>query len=210
MAITGVDAFKSKLVGGGARANMFQVTCNFPAFAGGNTELASFMIKGAQLPGSSIGMIEVPFRGRKLKIAGDRTFDTWTITILNDTNMAIRSAFEAWMNAINNHIVNTGKSNPADYQTDMQIDQLDKAGNSVKSYTFRGAFPTMVSSIDMSYDTNDAIEEFTVELNYQYWTSNSTPSSGNVGAKFGIGSAGASIAASVNLGGVTVGAGITI
>lgn len=174
MATLGVDDFKSKLVGGGARANLFKVTCNFPAYAGGNTELASFMIKGAALPASTIAEISVPFRGRKLKIAGDRTFDTWTITVLNDTKMEIRNAFERWMNGINSHATNVGRANPRDYQTDMTVEQLDKSGNVTKKYTIRGSFPTAVAQIDLSYDTNDAIEEFTVELQYQYWESNTT------------------------------------
>jgi len=174
MATLGVDDFKSKLVGGGARPNLFKVTCNFPAYAGGNTELASFMIKGAALPASTVAPIEVPFRGRKLKIAGDRTFDAWTITVLNDTKMEVRNAFERWMNGINSHVTNTGKANPRDYQTDMTVEQLDKAGIVTKTYTIRGAFPASVAQIDLSYETNDAIEEFAVELQYQYWESNTT------------------------------------
>jgi len=169
-----VDDFKSKLVGGGARANLFKVICNFPAVAGGNTELASFMIKGATLPASTVAPIEVPFRGRKLKVAGDRTFEAWSITVINDNNMAIRNAFEKWMNYINQHAANAGSSNPASYQTDMTVQQLDREGNVVKSYTFRGTFPTSISAIELNYETNDAIEEFTVELNYQYWESKGT------------------------------------
>jgi len=174
MATLGVDDFKSKLVGGGARANLFKVTCNFPSLAGGNTELASFMIKGASLPGSTIQAIEIPFRGRKLKIAGDRSFDVWSITVINDTKMEIRNAFERWMNSMNAHVANTGLTNPRDYQTDMTVEQLDKAGNVSKKYTIRGAFPVGVAAIELNYDTNDQIEEFTVELQYQYWESDTT------------------------------------
>ena len=164
-----VDDFKAKLVGGGARPNLFKVICNFPAATGGKTELASFMIKGASLPSSVIAPIEVSFRGRKLKIAGDRTFEAWTITVINDNDMHIRNAFEKWMNYINQHLANAGSSNPASYQTDMTVQQLDREGKVVKSYNFRGVFPTNVAAIDLNYATNDEIEEFTVELNYQYW-----------------------------------------
>ena len=174
MAILGVDDFKSKLVGGGARANLFKATVNFPAIAGGNVELTSFLIKGAQLPASTIGAINVPFRGRQVLIAGDRTFEPWTINVINDTDFSIRNAFERWMNAINQHRNNTGLTNPVDYQADMQVAQLDKAGNEVKVYNFRGTFPTAVSAIDLSYESTDAIEEFTVELQVQYWESDTT------------------------------------
>jgi hypothetical protein len=169
-----VDDFKSKLIGGGARPNLFKAIVNFPAYAQGDTELTSFMCKGAQLPGSVIAQIDVPYRGRQLKIAGDRTFENWTITVLNDTGMEVRNAMERWMNGMNEHVNNTGLSNPTDYQADMAIEQLDKSGNVTKTYTIRGAYPVNVSSIDLSYDSNDAIEEFTVELAYQYWESSTT------------------------------------
>jgi hypothetical protein len=174
MAILGVDDFKSKLVGGGARPNLFKATVNFPSFAGGDIELTSFLIKGASLPASTIGAINVPFRGRQVVIAGDRTFEPWTITVINDIDFKVRNAFERWMNAINQHGQNTGLTNPVDYQADMQVAQLDKAGNEVKTYNFRGCFPTQLSAIDVSYESTDAIEEFTVELQVQYWESNTT------------------------------------
>ena len=174
MATLGVDDFKSKLIGGGARPNLFKAIVNFPAYAAGDTELTSFMCKGAQLPGSIIAQLDVPFRCRQLKIAGDRTFENWTITVINDTGMEVRNAMERWMNGMNEHVNNTGLSNPTDYQADMAIEQLDKAGNITKTYTIRGAYPINVSAIDLSYETNDAIEEFTVELAYQYWEADTT------------------------------------
>lgn len=174
MAILGVDDFKSKLVGGGARANMFKATVNFPGYAGGDVELTSFMIKAAQLPSSVIAPITVPFRGRQLQIAGDRTFEPWTVTVINDTGFEVRDAMERWMNGINQHNANTGISNPTDYQADLIVDQLDKAGEIVKTYTFRGCFPTNMSTIELSYDSENQIEEFTVEFQVQYWESNTT------------------------------------
>tara|TARA_B100001057_G_C22786606_1_gene925849 strand:- start:350 stop:877 length:528 start_codon:yes stop_codon:yes gene_type:complete len=174
MAILGVDDFKAKLTGGGARPNLFKATINFPAYAGGDSEFTSFMVKGAGLPASVIANIDVPFRGRQLKIAGDRTFEPWTITIINDSEMRVRNSFETWMSGINNHVENTGLQNPTDYQADMIVEQLGKDGSVTKTYTLRGAYPTNVSQIDLSYDTNDQIEEFTVEINYQYWESNTT------------------------------------
>tara|TARA_R100001126_G_scaffold79453_1_gene47880 strand:+ start:175 stop:702 length:528 start_codon:yes stop_codon:yes gene_type:complete len=174
MAILGVDDFKSKISGGGARANMFKATINFPAYAGGDAEFTSFMVKSAGLPASNLGIIEIPFRGRILKIAGDRTFEPWTITILNDAQFKVRDSFETWMNGINEHVNNTGLVNPIDYQADMIVEQLNADGSTAKTYTLRAAFPTNVSQIDVSYDSNDTIEEFTVELQYQYWESNTT------------------------------------
>jgi len=174
MAILGVDDFKSKLVGGGARANLFKTTLNFPSYAGGDVELTSFLCKAAQLPASQMTEIIVPFRGRQLKVAGDRTFDVWTVTIINDTDFSIRNAFEQWMNGMNSHSENNGLTNPLEYQSDLAVDQLDKDGTSLKTYNFRGCFPTEISAIELSYETNDAIEEFTVTFQVQYWESNTT------------------------------------
>tara|TARA_B110000908_G_scaffold85061_1_gene101645 strand:- start:78 stop:608 length:531 start_codon:yes stop_codon:yes gene_type:complete len=171
MAILGVDDFKSKLTGGGARPNLFKATLNFPLGITTDNEKASFMCKAASLPSSVIAPIMVPFRGRQLQIAGDRTFEPWTVTIINDTDMSVRNAFEKWMNEINNHTTGGGLTNPASYDADMSIEQLDKAGNSLKRYDIKGVWPTNVSAIELSYDTADTIEEFTVELQVTYWES---------------------------------------
>jgi hypothetical protein len=196
-----LEDFKARLIGGAARPNLFEVELNFPSFAtGANTnagtdktrtvsELTRFMIKSANLPASNIGVIEVPFRGRTLKIAGDRTFDVWTITVINDVDFTIRTAFEKWMNAINKHDDNSGLINPAQYQRDAIVKQfgrtsiasansnvvspaITKSGDAIpvlKAYRFYGIFPTAVSAIDLSYDSSDTIEEFTVDLQVQWW-----------------------------------------
>ena len=174
MAILGVDDFKAKLKGGGARANLFKATINFPTYAGGDVELTSFMCKAAQLPASLMAEIEIPFRGRILKIAGDRTFDTWDVTVINDTDFNVRNAMERWMNGINGHTTNEGLVNPTDYQADLIVEQLDKNGDSLKTYNFRGSFPTVVSPIDVSYEATNTIEEFGVTFQVQYWESNTT------------------------------------
>jgi len=174
MAILGVDDFKAKLKGGGARANLFQATINFPAYADGDAELTSFMCEAAQLPGSTMGFIEVPFRGRRLKLSGDRAFEPWTVTIINDTEMSIRNAMERWMNGINSHSTNTGIANPLAYEADLKVEQLDKANEVIKTYNLRGAFPTSVSPIDLSYGSENEIERFSVEFQFQYWESNTT------------------------------------
>jgi hypothetical protein len=169
MANTSISDFKSKLVGGGARANLFQVTVNFPSLAGGNNELASFLITAASLPASLIASITIPFRGRQMQVAGDRHFEPWNITVINDNSFSIRNAFEVWMNAINAHAANTGLTNPSAYSSDMQVDQLDKAGNVVQTYNMRSCFPTAISAIDLSNSNENTIEQFTVELQVLYW-----------------------------------------
>jgi len=174
MAILGVDDFKSKLVGGGARSNMFKVTCNFPSYAQGDVELSSFMIKGAQFPSSVVAPIPVLFRGRQLQIAGDRTFEPVSLTVINDVGFEVRNAFERWMNGINEHNNNSGISNPTDYMADMIVEQLNKQGEVTKTYDLRGVFPTNLSTIELSYDNENQIEEFTVEMQVQYWESNTT------------------------------------
>lgn len=174
MAILGVDDFKSKLRGGGARANLFKATINFPAYAGGDVELTSFMCRSAQLPASSTGVIEIPFRGRLLKIAGDRTFDDWNVSIFNDTNFGTRDAMERWLNGINAHTGNSGLVNPVDYQADLVVEQLDRDETVLKKYNFRGAFPIAMTGIQLDYAQQGEIETFDVQFAIQYWESNTT------------------------------------
>ena len=167
-----ITDFKSKLTGGGARPNLFEVVLAFPDSAPADSNVldkARFLVKAAALPASNITPIDIPFRGRILKIAGDRTFDTWTITVLNDTDFAIRSAFEKWMNAINKLSDNTGLNDPATYQADAYVHQLDRNGQTLRTYHFYDLFPTNISAIDLSYDTTDTIQEFTVEMQVHWW-----------------------------------------
>jgi hypothetical protein len=184
-----ISDFKSRLVGGGARPNLFECVINFPDFIENDNDLDEdmrFMIKAASMPASTINVIDVPFRGRNLKVAGDRTFDPWTITIINDTNFKIRNRFEKWMNYMNRHDDNAGVITPASYQREMYVYQLGRGtvndgstGASLpdtgsklpvlKTYKFYGCFPTNVSAIDLSYDQADSIEEFTVDLQVHWW-----------------------------------------
>ena len=169
-----ITDFKSKLVGGGARPNLFEVELAFPeeiAIDNDVKDKARFLVKAAALPASNITPIDVNFRGRILKIAGDRTFDTWTITVINDTDFSIRSAFEKWMNSINRLSDATGTNNPADYQEDAYVHQLDRDGSTLRTYRFYDIFPTNISQMDLSYETVDTIEEFTVELQVLYFES---------------------------------------
>ena len=171
-----INEFKSRLRGGGARANQFKVTLPFPGYAsvGGETSDLAFLCRATAIPGQSVGPIAIPFRGRQLQIAGDRTFEPWTITVLNDTDFKLYRAFERWMNGINNMTDNEGLTNPVDYQVDIFVDQLDRNGATLKSYTLRGAYPTTLDDIALSYATNNAIEEFNCSLTYQYFETDTT------------------------------------
>jgi len=171
-----INDFKAKLAGGGARANQFKVTMPFPGYAqvGGEIEDLAFLCTATSIPAMDIGNINVPFRGRQIKIAGDRTFAAWSITVLNDTNFKLRNAFERWQNGINNMTDNEGLSNPVDYQVDVFVDQLDRNGNTLKSYTLRGAYPIGIAAIPLNYETNNAVEDFDVTFEYQYFETNTT------------------------------------
>ncbi|MEC7687712.1 MAG: hypothetical protein VX514_01575 [Candidatus Thermoplasmatota archaeon] len=182
-----LDAFKGRMIGGGARPNLFECELYFPddAIPEGTTRDAltdrtRFLVKAANLPASNISPINIPFRGRNLKVAGDRTFDPWTITIINDVDFGIRTAFERWMNLINKHEDNAGLTDPTSYQKDLYVKQLGRAevqGSNpttnaqipvLKQYRFLGTFPTNVSDIALSYDSSDTIEEFSVTLEVQW------------------------------------------
>ena len=171
-----INDFKAKLSGGGARANQFKVVMPFPGYAqvGGEIEDLAFLCQGTSLPEMTIGSFPVAFRGRQIKIAGDRTIAAWTITVLNDTDFKLRNAFERWQNGINNMSDNEGLVNPADYQVDTFIDHLDRNGNVIKSYTLRGAYPTSVAAIDLTYEAKTEIEDFDVTFEYQYFETNTT------------------------------------
>ena len=186
--------FKSTLKLGGALTNLFYVTIpEFPSYVSKDGEMLkdlSFMCKAANLPASNVASIDVPFRGRTLKVAGDRTFDPWTLTIINDEDFKIRHAMEMWMNGISKLSNNTGASNPNSYMTDAYVYQLGRGSsgqietttavpdagqgriqttkaNVLRSYRFYDIFPTAVSEIALGYDTENTIEEFTVEFQVQ-------------------------------------------
>ena len=173
--------FKSQLVGGGARPNLFEVelTTLPAAVQGWEAEKFRYLCKAAALPASNIANIDVPFRGRIFKVAGDRTFDVWTVTVINDEDFILRNAFESWMDQISKLSNNLGATEPASYMTDATVYQLGRGAvknsrdsngevNAVlKEYKFIDIFPTAISAIDLSYDTGDAIEEFTVDFQVQ-------------------------------------------
>ena len=184
-----INDFKSKLAGGGARPNLFEVSIpNLPTAATGSTpsatldnDIFSFLCKATNMPASNVASIDVPFRGRIFKVAGDRTIDNWSVTVINDEDFRLRNAFEAWMNGIAKLENNTGATSPGAYMTDAFVTQLGRGGKernstknqsgssaaALKTYKFVDIFPVNVSAIDLSYDSSDTIEEFTVEFAVQ-------------------------------------------
>jgi hypothetical protein len=181
MASSNVSSFIQR-VGQGVKPNMFMVDVNFPGSlskSADDLETTNIMCKSAALPGSNLGVIEVPFRGRTVKIAGDRTFDTWTATFFADSNMEIRGLFEDWANSINSHEGNTAErflpnQGTTGYMADLFVSQLEKddqvGGSVIRTYQLHHCFPTNVSAIDLAYDSNDQISEFTVEWQYSFFT----------------------------------------
>ena len=174
-----IDQFRAQLIGGGARANQFKVEINSPPgiAIGLPTENAAFLCKSSKLPSMELGEIELPFRGRKVYIAGDREFATeWTTTFMNDTNFAIRNALERWQNGINDLVTGTGVIVSTDYQADLKVSQLDRDDNVLKVYIFRNAWPKSVAEIELNTETTNAIEEFECTWRYQHFeTSEVTP-----------------------------------
>ena len=169
-----VNEFRSQMTGDGARPNLFEVSMPFPSFASpanAQTKL-TFMCKTAQLPGSTVGSVPVNYFGRELKFVGNRTFADWSITIINDEDFLVRDAFERWMNGINSHNFNVRNPlalSPLGYSVDAQVSQFGKQGNTLKKYRFVGVYPTDISAIDVDWGSNDTIEEFSVNLTYQWW-----------------------------------------
>ena len=175
-----ISQFKGALIGGGARPNLFEVELTtLPAGIEWNADSFRYMCKAAALPASNVAAIDVPFRGRIFKVAGDRTFDTWTVTIINDEGFILRTAMEEWMNQISKLENNLGATNPASYMTNAKVYQLgrgsktsseDNSGDKntvLREYEFVDIFPTNISAIDLSYESSDTIEEFTVEFQVQ-------------------------------------------
>ena len=167
-----INDFKANLIGGGARANQFRVTITPPPgiAIGLDVRRTSFMCKGTNLPAQELTPIEVPFRGRKIYIAGDREFaETWTTTFINDTDFMVRNALERWSNGINDLALNTGVIDPADYETDLTVEQLDRDDTVLKSYIFRSSWPVTISSIELTSENQDALEEFECTWRYQHF-----------------------------------------
>lgn len=179
-----IDQFRTAMQYDGARPNLFEVVLQFPAFVelGGQANaLSRFFVKTAQLPGSTIGAVTVPYFGREVKVAGNRTFQDWSVTVINDEDFTIRNAFERWHRGINGNrtnlrepgAVSTSPLAPGtSYAVDAEVYQYAKVGGSpIKKYRFTGMFPNDIAAIDLDWGSNDTVEEFSVTLSYQYWES---------------------------------------
>ena len=175
-----ISQFKSALIGGGARPNLFEVElATLPEGITWDADIFRYMCKAAQMPGQNIASIDIPFRGRIFKVAGDRTIDNWSITVIQDEDFRLRNAFESWTQQIARLDNNLGATDPSAYMVNARVFQLgrgstpastnsDGTANTVlKEYEFVDIFPTTVSPIDLSYDSGDSIEEFTVEFAVQ-------------------------------------------
>ena len=173
-----VERFKSALTNGGARPNQFAVQLSFPTYVTGQSlavARAPFLVSVAELPGQTVNPAIVQYRGREVKFVGDRTFAPWTITVLNDSDMSIRNAMEQWMGGMEDYAAKFGRLQPSEYQRDLQVFQLDRNGNALKSYNIANAFPVDLSPVALDFGANDQISSFTVTFQYQHFTTSSNP-----------------------------------
>lgn len=168
-----VERFKASLTNGGVRPNQFAVLLSFPTYVASQAAAVSrapFLVTAAELPGQDIGPATVFYRGREVKFAGDRVFAPWTITVLNDAEMSIRTAMEQWMNGMEDLAAKFGRLNPSDYQRNLDVYQLDRNGAILKSYKIVSAFPTNIAPIPLDFGANDQISNFTVTWAFQHFT----------------------------------------
>jgi hypothetical protein len=170
-----INSFKQNgLVYGGARPSLFSVNLSVPSTIGidiVSVDKFRFLCRSAELPESTVAPIEIPYFGRKIKVAGDRTFGDWSVTVMNDEDFSVRSMFETWSNAMNRLVSNVRDPsiNQEQYKTDLEVIQYGKDGTEIRSYAFIGAFPTSISSIPVSWDSQSQIEEFSVTFSYDFW-----------------------------------------
>lgn len=170
--MTTIADFKSRLSGGGARANQFRVSLIPPVLVAGAQAAGraiEFLCHSASLPASEVTDIPLFYRGREVHVAGERTFQPWMITVYNDTDFVIRDAMEAWSHLMVNYNATDGRPTPLEYQTDGEVFQLDRNGNTLKSYKFHDMWPTQISQIDLQFQQNQQIEEFSVTMQYNYF-----------------------------------------
>jgi hypothetical protein len=162
-----ITDFKGHFIAG-ARPNLYKVRAGR---LGGDLE---FLCKASQIPSSTVEPIDVPYLGRQIKVPGNRTFEEWNVTVINDINFGIRELVEAWMNEINGHIDNLGSARVADVYSDARVEQLGRDGAVLYTYDIVDMFPTMLAPIELGFESNNEIEEFEVTFNYNYWSSVAT------------------------------------
>lgn len=169
-----IEDFKAVLQGGGVRPTMFEVELTFPeSVVADSTEItrsSTFLIQAAQMPASVVGTIEVPFRGRKLKVSGDRSFEPWNVQVLNDVTFGLRVAFEKWSEKIQNHNYVLGSTSLSDYFASAIVRQLDRDGSQLRAYSFEGIWPANIGAVDLDFNATDDVERYDVTFNVQYWS----------------------------------------
>jgi hypothetical protein len=164
-----ISQFKKALAGGGARANQYSVSLLVPSKVGGSLTNAKFLCNATSLPGSTVDPTYAEYRGRRVAFVGDRTFQPWNISIVNDTDFAIHNKIEQWMALINNAKNNTGNTNIANYVATMTVEQLDRNDTTLKKYELIDSWPTSITPIQLSFDQNTQIETFQVQFEYAYF-----------------------------------------
>ena len=170
MPFTITDFRSNALKLGGTRANLFDVTMTLPTIAGLTTDIMTYTVKAAQLPGSMVGVVEVPYFGRVVKVPGNKTFENWTVTVINDENFLVRNAMERWIASMGSHKENKIVSGGLQYGK-AEVMQYGKDSDSeIAKYDFEKIFPVSVAEITLEWGDNDSIEEFAVEFAYDYWT----------------------------------------
>jgi hypothetical protein len=169
-----INEIRGALTYSGARNTLFSLQVTSPAYLNGSASdnKLIFTARAARIPESKVGSIQVPYFGRKVKYAGDRTFDPWTITVINDEDFQVRDNMEAWLSSINSHTGNllSGSATQAQYKSNATVTQYAKDGGIIRVYEFNGIFPTEVNAIDLDWDATDRLEEFQVTFDYDLWT----------------------------------------
>jgi hypothetical protein len=181
-----ISTFKSKLGAGGARPNQFEVTISYPSFGAGNaSDTGRFLITTAELPGQTLGVTPVYYRGRLIKLAGDKEFAPFSCSVINDNNFTIRNALENWMNYIEDRVTKAGEQSPQRYQSSIDIYQLDRNGSTLRQYKLRDAFPVEIGPVQLDFGSNDQISTFGVSFQYQTFDIVTTPASAALNAVAG-------------------------
>lgn len=183
MATFNIESFKAALTNGGARPNQFAVRLSFPTYVTtANTAVsrAPFLVSIAELPGQTVNPAIVQYRGREVKFVGDRVYAPWTITVLNDSEMSIRTSVEQWMAGMEDYAAKFGRLQPSEYQRDLEVLQLDRNGNVIKDYLLVDAFPVDVSPVGLDFGANDQISTFTVTFQYQHFIPSTSTTTGTV------------------------------
>ena len=186
-----VTEFKANLKQGGARPSLFKVDFLYPSGITTPSTRSEFLVKATTIPASTIGSYDVFYHGKAIHVAGDRSFDTWDTTIINDEDFGIRNSLESWMGAISNHNLNTRDKNlfqsndksegdSAKYKTSLKVTQFSKAGDDLRTYIFKGAWPSALSTINLDWATASEIEEFTCTWVYDSWFVSAATSASNL------------------------------